>query len=491
MPARNALHLLGLGALVAVSYFPAIGAGFVWDDRILTEQEFIREWSGLRRIWFSPGDIELEAHYWPIVYTTFWLEHKLWGLAPAGYHVVNLILHCLVTVLLWRLLLRVSVPGAYLVAAVFSVHPVHVEPVVWVMGRKDLLSALFYLGAALVYLRFVDAPRPSRYLSALALFLAAMLSKSIAITLPAALLIWHWWKQERVTRRDLLRLLPFFLVGVGMAAADLVFSRSVEAVSLDYSIIDRVWIAAYALWFYVGKLLWPTELAVIYPHWAIWMHPWGYVLAAGAVVGLLWFFRARIGRGPLAGTLFFAVTLAPVLGFIDYGYMQFSFVADRYQYLAGIGAMAVVIGGAAHGAARLPDGLRRSAQGLACVALVVLGTLTWRQAGIYENEITFYEHILALNPVARDAQYNLGVALLQQERWEEGLAATRIAVKQRPEHAKAHSNAGAALVMLGRYDEAEDHLRRSLELDPALKSASDNLNELERRRTRDEQAGRD
>ena len=483
---QDALNFIGLGLLVAVSYFPATGAGFVWDDRIFTEAENVREWSGLWRIWFSPSDIKLEAHYWPIVYTTFWLEHKLWGFAPPGYHIVNLLLHFLTTVLLWRLLLRLPVPGAYLIAAVFAVHPLHVESVVWVMGRKDLLSSLFYLGAALVYLRFVDVPRPSRYLLALALFLAGLLCKSIAITLPAALLIWHWWKQGRVTRPDLLRLLPFFLVGVGVAAADLAFSRSMEDVSLAYSLIDRVWIAAYALWFYVGKLLLPTDLAVIYPHWDIWMHPWGYVLAAGAVPVLLWFFRQRIGRGPLAGSLFFTVTLSPVLGFIDYGYMQFSFVADRYQYLAGIGVMAVLIGGAAHGAAKLPEVPRRSVQGLACAVLVLLGMLTWRQAGIYENEMTFYEHIIALNPVARDAHYNLGTSLLKQERWEEGLAATRIALEQRPEHANAHSNAGAALVMLGRYDEAEKHLHRALELNPDHAPARDNVMELEKRRKQNE-----
>ena len=483
---RDAPAILALGLLVAVSYVPAIGAGFVWDDRIFTEAEAVREWSGLWNIWFSPRTIKLEAHYWPIVYTTFWLEHKLWGFAPAGYHVVNLLLHFVTTVVLWRLLLRLSVPGAYLIAAVFAVHPLHVESVVWVMGRKDLLSALFYLSAALVYLRFVDIPRSSRYLLALTLFLTGLLCKSIAITLPAALLIWHWWKQGRVTRPDLLRLLPFFLVGVVVAAADLAFSRSIEATSLDYSIIDRVWIAAYALWFYVGKLLWPTDLAVIYPHWAIRMHPWGYVLAAGTVASLLWLFRQWIGRGPLAGAAFFAVTLSPVLGFIDYGYMQFSFVADRYQYLAGIGVLAVLIGAAAHGVEKLPVGLKIGATGLLVFVLVLLGTLTWRQAGIYKDEITFYNHIISLNPVARDVHYNLGTALLQRQRWEEGLAAILIGLEQRPDNANAQANAGGALGMLGRYDEAEKHLRRALELDPDHAPARDNLIKIKKWRKQHE-----
>ena len=479
---RDAPAILTLGLLVAVSYFPATQAGFVWDDRIFTHAEGVREWTGLWQIWFSPSDTKLEAHYWPVIYTTFWVEHKLWGFTPAGYHIVNLLLHFVNMVLLWRLLLRLAVPGAWVIAAVFAVHPVHVESVAWVMGRKDLLSALFYLTAVLTWLRFVEAPRPGLYLLALVLFVAGLLCKSIVITLPVTLLIWYWWKQGRVTGSDLLRLLPFFLVGVIIAAADLSFSRSKEAVSFDYSIIDRVWIAAYALWFYVEKLLWPTDLAVIYPHWAIRMNPWGYVLSAGAVAALLWLLQRQIGRGPMAGALFFAVTLAPVLGFIDYGYMQFSFVADRYQYFAGIGVLAVLIGGAAHGAGRWPGAVRRSIQGIACAALVLLGTLTWHQAGIYKDELTFYNHIISLNPVARDAHYNLGTALLNRQRWEEGLAAIRVALEQRPKHASAHSNAGVALIMLGRYDEAEKHLRRALELDSDHTSARDNLIEVGKRR---------
>ena len=488
MTRRDMLPILALVLLVAVSYFPATQAGFVWDDRVWMESKGVQEWPGLSRIWFSPGDNKIEAHYWPIVYTVFWLEHKLWGFEPLGYHIVNILLHVVNTVLLWRLLLRLGVPGAWVIAAVLAVHPVRVESVAYVMGRKDLLSALFYFAAFLAYLRFFEVPRSGRYLLALGLFAGALLCKSIAITLPVAVLIAHWWKQNRVTEGDFLRVLPFFLVGLGFAVADLSFSRSIEDLSFDFSFAERVLIAAHALWFYAGKLLWPVDLAVIYPHWAVRANifAWGYVAAAGALVGLLWFFRDRLGRGPLAGVLFFAVTLSPVLCFIDFGYMLWSFVADRYQYLAGIGVMAVLIGGAARGADKLSGALKIGIQGVACVVLVLLGILTWRQASIYEGEIPFYQHIISHNPRARDAHYNLGIALLKDKRTEEGLAATRIALQQRPDHANAHSNAGVALILLRRYDEAEKHLLRALELDPNHAIARDNLAELHRRKKRAE-----
>ena len=188
----------------------------------------MHDWSGLWNIWFSPADIEREAHYWPVVYTSFWIEHKLWGLAPLGYHAVNVLLHLVNVLLIWRLLGRLAVPGAWIVAAVFAVHPLHVESVAWVIERKDVLSALFYLTAAGTWIRFTEAPQPRRYLLALGLFTAGLLSKSVVVTLPAALLIWHWWQTGRITRTDVTRLVPFFAVALAVTAADLAFYASRE-----------------------------------------------------------------------------------------------------------------------------------------------------------------------------------------------------------------------------------------------------------------------
>ena len=286
--------------LVAVSYFPAILSGFVWDDTVFTEEAVIREVSGLWKIWFEPGEIKNEGHYWPIVYSSFWLEHKLWGLAPMGYHIVNVVLHLVNCFLLWRLMCLAVVPGAWFIAAVFAVHPLHVESVAWVIERKDLLSALFYLASFLVWIRFLDEPGRKRYVSALSLFTAAMLSKSIAVTLPAALLLWQLWKQRRLTMTDLGRIVPFFVIALCITAADIAFYRGREIVSLDYSLVERALIAARALWFYLGKLLLPTDLAVIYPLWEVRIADpaaWAYLVAACGLAALLWFYRRRIGAG--------------------------------------------------------------------------------------------------------------------------------------------------------------------------------------------------
>ena len=492
---QDVLAFLALGLLVVVPYLPAmLWGGFVWDDRLVTNSEPVQDISGLWKIWFSPGAIGEEGHYWPLVYTTFWLEHKLWGYAPAGYHVVNVLLHLANTLLLWHLLRRLAVPGAWMVAAVFAVHPLHVESVAWVIERKDVLSGLFYFAAVLMWLRFVEQPNSRRYAWSLALYAAAMLSKSIAITLPAAFLIWHWWKQGRVTSVDLLRIVPFCVVGLVITVGDLSFYWLAEAKvldAIDYSLTERTLIAARALWFYAGKLLWPTNLAVIYPLWDIRVADplaWGYCIAAVALVVALWRFQHRIGRGPLAGALFFAVTLLPVLGFVEYGYMQYAFVADRFQYLAGIGVMVVVIGMATYGVGSLPDLWQKGALGVAVVTLVVLGVLTWRQANIYRDDETLHRHIIALNPQARDAHLNLGIILYNQARHEEALDIARVAVEQRPDFALAHVGLGAILNALGRFEEAETHLRRAIALDPQEKSAHFNLGNTLREQGRYEEA---
>ena len=486
---RQALAALGLGLLAAAVYLPAFSAGFVWDDEVFTEAAAVRDWSGLWKIWFafSPRAIPNEGHYWPLVYTTFWIEHKLWGFAPAGYHAVNVLLHAVNTLLLLRLAGRLEVPGAWAVAAVFAVHPLHVESVAWVIERKDLLSALFYLAAASAWLRFSEGGGRKHYLLALALFVLGLLCKSIVVTLPAALLVCHWWKRGRVAGADLLRVAPFFAVGIAVAVADTAYAASREPLDLGYTVVERALIAAQALWFYAEKLLWPAGLVVIYPHWAVDAADplaWGRLAAALALAAALWGLRRRIGRGPLAGAAFFAVTLSPVLGFVDYGYMQFSFVADRYQYLAGIGPIAVLTGAAAYAARRVSARWRMAAAGLGAAVLAVLGTLTFRQAEIYRDEVTFFGHIVAHNPAARGAQGNLGKALLDAGRLEDALAALRTALERTPDDVDALANAGVALIRTGRLDEAEKLLRRGLALDPrhriVLQNLAESLRKLER-----------
>lgn len=489
---RDVFYLLALFALVAVIYFPATRAGFVWDDSIMRDLKAVSTWGGIWELWFDPasaytqGDRWREGHYWPLLYTTFWIEHKLWGFSPAGYHVVNILIHFANTVLLWRLLARLAVPGAWFVAAVFAAHPLHAESVAWIMGRKDMLATLFCLAALAMWLRFLESRRRGYYAGSLLLFAAAMLCKSVVAVFPATLLILQWYKEGGVTRKHLLRAMPFFLVGSAVAVADMLFYQNVQPISLGYSMPERVLIAARSLWFYAGKLLLPVDLAVIYPHWDVSvtnLAGWLYVLAAAVAAAALWLLRGRIGRGPLACALFFAVMLSPTLGFVDYGYMRYSFVADRYQYLAGIGVIVLFAAAAAYGSRGVAGSLGNMTRGTALALLALLGVATWNQAGVYRDEVTLFRHVVSLNPRAHTAHLNLAYALLHSEGpSEEALAAAREAVRKRPLYYSSHNVLGAALSGLGRHEEAVRHLRRAVELNPGYAPAFLNLGESFRRR---------
>ncbi len=490
-----------LCAIIAASFYPALFGGFVWDDIAVTEEPAVHAWSGLLTIWFAPAEM-MEEHYWPVLYTTFWLEHKLWGTSPFGHHLVNVLLYMANVLLLWRLLRYLAVPGAWAVAAVFAVHPMHVESVAWVIGRKDLLSGLFYVVAALCWIRSIGGlddgrqrPRnsigvahPRLYLAALGLFVAAVLSKSVAVTLPVAFAILLWWKNGRVTWTDMWRIAPFFVVALAIALADLSHYTAGRDFNIDYGPLERVLIAARALWFSGGKLVWPTDLAVIYPLWDIGIGDplaWGYVIAAVAIAAALWFGSDKLGRGPIAGAAFFAVTLAPTLGFVDHLYMQFSLVADRYAYLAGIGVIAILVGAAANGATKLPDFARTAALGVLVAVLAVFGKLTWDQSRIYRDNDTFYDHVTSLNPEARHLHRKfMDRRVIADDRLEEALADSRIAVEQRPDSAAAHVAHGSALFALDRHREAQASFERALELDPGNRNARHNLAETLRRQGR-------
>jgi tetratricopeptide (TPR) repeat protein len=484
---RDAAAALTLALLVATAFFPALQGDFVWDDDAFSKERVVHSVSGLGNIWFTPGDIENEGHYWPLTYTTFWIEHKLWGLNPVGYHIVNLLLYIGNVLLLWLLCRRLELPGAWAIAAIWAVHPLHVESVAWIIERKDVLSGLFYLGSALAFIRFAETGRRRSWGLALALYALGLLAKSAVVTLPAALLIRDWWLQGRLTARDFARTAPFFAVGLLISLGDLAFYRSREVLSLDYSLVERCLIAARALWFYAGKLAWPNELAIIYPLWDIrtgHAAAWAYLAGAAGLAAGLWFGRRRFGRSPLAGALFFAVTLSPSLGFVNYGYMQFSFVADRFQYLAGFGLIAVLVGGAAGAAGRLPGRWKRAAPAFLCAALLAFGTVTWRHSRVYRDEATLFGHIVSLNPAGRDAHLNWSIALDDAGRHEESLAASRIAAAQRPESPDAHSNLGYALLRAGDVEAAEASLNRALEIAPRHRNANLNLGEAMHQRGR-------
>jgi len=472
--------LFGAGLLVAVVlvYQPAWNGGFLWDDAAHLTRPELRSWGGLWRIWFDPG--ATQQHY-PLVHSAFWVQHRLWGEGPVGYHLVNIVLHAAVALLAASTLRRLSVPGAWLAAAIFALHPVHVESVAWISELKNTLSAALYLGAALAWLRFEEKRELGPYALALGLFVLALCSKTVIATLPAALLLAGWWRRGGLSwREDVRPLLPFFVLGAAAGLFTAWVERRLvgaEGAPFELSVLERALIAGRASWFYLGKLVWPANLTFIYPRWhvdrAVW---WQYLYPAAALLALatLWAVRKR-WRGPLSGALFFVGTLVPALGFVNVYPFLFSFVADHFQYLASLGAIAPAAALATRLAERGRSLNRLTGHALCTAAVVALAVLTWKQAHLYADAETLYRATIRANPGCWMAYSNLAGALIARGRTGEARALIERALELRPDYPEAHNNLGLVLAGEGRAAEAIAHYRAALRLDPTYAEAHNNL----------------
>lgn len=464
--------LLVLATLLA--YQPAWRGEAVFDDAHHLTPPELRSAAGLARIW---TDLAATTQYYPLTHSAFWLQEKLWGEAMPGYHLVNILLHAGAALLFAGVLRRLEVPGAWLAAAIFALHPVHAESVAWVSELKNTLSAVCCLGAVLAYLRFDRARAPGAYAGALALFVLGLAAKSVVASLPAALLVVFWWRRGTLSwRSDVVPLLPFFLCGGAAGLFTAWVERTqigAEGAAFELSLVERGLVAGRAVWFYLGKLVWPAELNFIYPRWnvsaaAAWQY--AFPVAALAATAALWLRRAR-GRGPLAAWLLFGGTLFPVLGFLNVYPFVYSFVADHYQYLASLGAIALAAAGIARGSARF-GGWGRAA----CVALpVFLAGLTWRQSAMYADTETLWRTTLARNPGAWVAHSNLANRLFESGRTDEALAHAHRALELQPGQAELHNNLGHFLLELGRAAEAPARFREALRLRPRFAVAEFNL----------------
>ena len=515
-PSRGRTWLFGLLAAVTIfSYRPAWHGGFIWDDDVyVIKNQLLTAPDGLRRIWFS---LDSPSQYFPLTYTTFRIERALWGLNPTGYHWVNILLHIANALLVWALLTRLKIPGAWLATGIFALHPVQVESVAWITERKNLLMGFFFLSTLLAWTRFVDerTERPWRFYG-LALFfhLLALCSKSTACTLPAALLLILWLQKKRIDRQRLEQIAPFVVLALSIGLIAIWWERYHQGTQGTLFAIGprgRVLIATHAVWFYLAKLFWPAKLTFIYPKWTIApQDPLSYIwLVAG--IGLcvaIYFARRYVGRSVEVAAAFFVATLGPILGFIMLYTFRYTFVADHYQYLACIGPIALV----SAGLTRLTGYLRLSPRVLWAVGLLIFGalaTLTWRQSDSYRDIETLWRTTIARNPECWMAENNLGIALIHrgeidealahyeksksmhpdypqvhynfcyayllQGKTDEALAEGREAVALASNDADSHVALGNALSMKGLFDEAIEHYSKALELNPNHSSAHYNL----------------
>ena len=462
-----------LVSITVLAYLPASGAGFIWDDDVyVTQNSLLTAPDGLRRIWFS---LDSPSQYFPLVYTTFLVERAIWGLHAAGFHWVNIVLHAANALLVWRLLARLRVPGAWLAAALFALHPVQVESVAWITERKNVLMGLFFLLALIWWTKFLDADDKRRrkfYLLALVSCALALFSKTTACTLPAALFLILWLRKQRIDARRVAQIAPFVFLSIAMGLVTIWWERyhiGTRGELFGLGPLERVVIASRATWFYLGKLLWPSNLAFSYPLWNVSANnPLNYLwlVALAALGAAVYFARRYAGRSLETALVFFVTTLSPVLGFIMLYTFRYSFVADHYQYLASIGPFALAAAGLTSGWKTWTRGKLFLTSVVSAALLLPLGVLTWRQCAMYASPESLWRATLAVNPDSWMAENNLAIVLQRTGRMDEAMAHLQRALTIDPDNIETRNNLGNAFLRMGRVDEAFVHLQKALELEP-------------------------
>ncbi|HEX8521675.1 MAG TPA: tetratricopeptide repeat protein [Tepidisphaeraceae bacterium] len=459
-------------ALVVLPYLPSLRNGWIWDDDYyITANPTLTSLDGLRRIWFEIGAV---PQYYPLVHTTFWVEHHLWGTRPLGYHLDNILLHALGAILLWRLLARLNVPAPWAAAALWAVHPLQVESVAWATERKNVLCGVFLFASLIAYLRFDTSRSTRHYLTACALFLLALLSKTIACSMPAVVLVILWWKRPTLRWRDIFPLIPLLIVGAAMGILTGWMEREVVgARGPEWSIpfLSRCIIAGRAIWFYLGKLLWPWPLMFVYPRWEVAPKPALLLFPLSVLMALIILIaqRNRWGRAPAAAALIFIGTLFPALGFVNTLPMRYSFVADHFQYLSGA---AVIAGLASILSVMLP---RRAAMILCCTAIALFSILSLHHSRAFANAETLWRDTLARNPSAWIAHNNLGVILLERNDLPGATGHFQSALNLKPDHPEARLNLGMVAEKQQHWDDAVRWYHDALEVRPDYPEAYYNL----------------
>lgn len=481
---REWLLALLLVAATLVAYLSVWRAGFIWDDDLhLTKNPVIVGHLGFKGIWLTSA-----ATYYPLTLTTFWIEHALWGLNPAPYHVVNVLVHAAGAVLLWRVLGKLGVPGAWLGAALWALHPVQVESVAWITELKNTQSCLFYLMSILFFLKWRDVRGQAggssgRWQYALALVCAvlAILSKSSTVMLPVVLGLCLWWMDGRWRWRNLIPLVPFLLISAvasGWTILEQQFYSGATGAEWAQTWTERIIIAGLNIWFYLWKLAWPHPLIFLYPQWEIdASRPLMYLPTLAAVIGLLILWRGRNARlRPFFfAAAYFVVSLFPVLGFFNVYFFRYSFVGDHFQYLASMGPLALAAAGIVTASGFFDRKRMYLGPAVSAALLLSLGALTWRQCAMYSNSESLWRGTISVNPDSWMAQNNLALVLLPTGRVDEAIAHLRKALEIDPDNVETHNNLGHALLQKGRVEESFSHLQKALEMAPNRAAVHYNL----------------
>jgi tetratricopeptide (TPR) repeat protein len=462
--------MLGLAVIAVVTvavYAPVMSGGFVWDDEAyVIANPQVRNPSLFSHIWWDPHSATNQ--YYPLTESTLWAGWQVWGRSAPCFHMLNIAIHILVALLLWRVLAALAVPGAFFAGLLFAVHPVNVASVGWISELKNTLSSVLCLASALAYLKFDSGAGKKWYALSLLAFILGMFAKTAICVLPALIVLCLWWRHRRLRLKDVLLVAPMLAVGLAMAMVTIFYEHaySLEAIgaSRPEGMLSRIAGTGWALWFYLYKDLLPVGLSAVYPRWQIDGHSvlaFAPLAAIVALVAVTWWFRRGWGRPLFMALACFIVALLPTLGLIEIAYMQYSLVADHWQYFSVMPIAALVCGLATHAYYRLKDSASpKKATGAAVLrygaiaAGIAVCSLTAMRSSVYHDNISLWSDTARKNPNCWLAWNNLGVIFNELHQCAQAEPPLKEAVRLNPNYAYGWNNLGNSLGAQGKNDEA-------------------------------------
>ena len=488
---RKAAVCIALLMLTAMIYARTSANGFInYDDpEYVSKNPVVQQ--GLT--WQGAGwalTATENANWHPLTWWSHLLDVSLFGVRPGPQHLVSAALHAISALLLFLALdgLTGVVWPSAMVAALFAAHPLQVESVAWIAQRKSVLCGLLLIIGLHAYVRYVRRPGRARSAVLIAVFSLALMAKPIAVVFPLWLLLLDWWPLGRITgwtpgfSLRLKEKLPLFALSLAVGVITLFTQLKGQAVKslVSYPLSVRLENGLHALAVYPLKFLWPTNLAVFYPHPGAGLPGWQW-LGAGllltAVAADAWM-RRRTRPWLVVGWSWYFVTLLPVIGIVQVGEQA---MADRYAYLPSVG-LGFVLAWSAAAAVRRAGAVRAALPAAAVAAIVVSALLAREQAGRWRDSETLFRYSLAVAGESSLIRANLGGALSEEGRWQEGLREDYLALSDNPNDTQAWFNAGVACGTLERWGDAETAFRKVVELDPSDREARYNLGILAVRR---------
>jgi Flp pilus assembly protein TadD len=457
------LVALILAAITMIAYLPALGGGFLWDDaELIVNQPCVTGSSGWGAIWSGAT-----PDYYPLTYSLFRLEWMLWGPWTPGYHAVNILLHSVAAILVWRILLLLSIPGAWWGAALFALHPVNVASVAWISETKNTLSLPLALGASLLFLSSQRGLTPRRSglnagsagAMALLLFLMSLLAKSSGVTLPLAWLILLRWKQGRFSLSSLLSTAPYLVLSAVSGLCTLWFQHHHAIKGWRDPVAgftEKSFRAMESVGFYLKQILLPWDLSMLYATGSTELLAFGSLLALalGVAATLLCLKRRSFAWWWVTGFGCFLILLLPVLGFLPMYYLRLSPVADHWLYLPGIPLFAMA------GSALALLARDRLILYLPCLLLLgLLGSCTWTRCHDLRDTLSLWRSVIRHDPRSWYATMNLSMELDDLGQKQEALESARRALELGPGHPETHLNLATLLALQDQPMEALEVLR--------------------------------